>query len=83
MQFMNSVLDSVVKNLSNNDFKYLSEEFNSKFLELVKEKGVYPYEYMNSFKKFSEDKLPDKCEFFNSLKDKSVSEKDYQRANNV
>ena len=83
MQFMNSGLDSVVKNLSNNDFKYLSEEFSSKFLELVKEKGVYPYEYMNNFKKFSEDKLPDKCEFFNSLKDKSVSEKDYQRANNV
>ena len=80
---MNSGLDSVVKNLSNNDFKYLSEEFSSKFLELVKEKGVYPYEYMNNFKKFSEDKLPDKCEFFNSLKDKSVSEKDYQRANNV
>ena len=63
MQFMNSSLDSIVKNLSNNDFKYLSEEFSGKFLELVKEKGVYPYEYMNSFKKFSEDKLPDKCEF--------------------
>ena len=52
-------------------------------LKLVKEKGAYPYEYMNSFKKFSEDKLPDKCEFFNSLKDKCVGEKDYQRANNV
>ena len=38
---------------------------------------------MNSFKKFSEDKLPDKCEFFSSLKDKCVSEKDYQRAKNV
>ena len=63
MQFMNSGLDLLVKNLSNNDFKYFSEEFSGKFLELVKEKGVYPYEYMNSFKKFSEDKLPDKCEF--------------------
>ena len=52
-------------------------------LELVKEKGVFPYEYMDSFKKFSEDKLPDKCEFFNSLKDECISEKDYQRANNV
>ena len=62
MQFMNSGLDSLVKDSSNNDFKYLSEEF---FLEFVKEKGVYPYEYMNSFKKFSERKLPVKCEFFN------------------
>ena len=83
MQFMNSGLDSLVKNLSNNNFKYFSEEFSGKFLELVKGKGVYPYEYMNSFKMFSEDKLPDKCEIFNSLKDGCINEKDYQSANNV
>ena len=69
--------------MSNNDFKYLSEKLSGKFLELVKEKGVYPYEYMNSFKKFSEDKLPDKCEFFNSLKDECISEKDYKRSKDV
>ena len=33
MQFMNSGLDSLVKNLSKNDFKYFSEEFSGKFLE--------------------------------------------------
>ena len=32
---------------------------------------------MNSFEKFSEDKLPDKCKFFSSLKDESISEKNY------
>ena len=63
MQFMNSSLDSLVKNLSDNDFKYLPEEFSGEFLELVKLKGVYRYEYMNSFKKFSEDKLPDRSKF--------------------
>ena len=55
MQFMNSSLHSLVKNLSDNDFKYLSEEFSGEFLELVKQKGVYPYEHMNIFKRFSED----------------------------
>ena len=80
---MNSGLDLLVRNLLNNDFKYLCKEFSGELLKLVKEKGLYPYEYMNSFKKFSEDKLPDKCEFFNSLKDECISEKDYQRANNV
>ena len=64
MQSMNFSLDSLVKILMDGDFKYLSEEFTGKFLELVKEKGVYPYEYMGSFKKFSENKLPDKCGFF-------------------
>ena len=63
MWFMNSSLDSLVKNLSEMDFKYLSQEFSGYFLKLVKEKRLYPYEYMESFKKFSEDKLPDRCEF--------------------
>ena len=58
MQFMNSTLEKQIKNLSDNDFKYLTEEFGSKNLELLKQKGAYPYEYMDSFKRFSEEKLP-------------------------
>ena len=83
MQFMNSSLDSLGKNLSDNDFKYLSEEFSGDLLKLVKEKGVYPYEYIDSFKKFSENKLPDRYKFFSSLNDKCISEKDYLKANNI
>ena len=37
MQFMNCSLDSLVKNLSDNDFKYLSKEFCGEFLKLVKQ----------------------------------------------
>ena len=69
MQFMNSSLDALVKNLSNNDFKYLSQEFSGELLELVKQEGVFPYEYMDSFEKFFEDKLPNRCRLFSSLKD--------------
>ena len=83
MQFMNSSLDSLVKNLPDNDFKYLSEEFSGEFLRLVKQKGVYPNEHMESFKKFFEDKLPDRCKFFNSLKDVCISEKGYLKADNI
>ena len=56
MQFMNSSLDKLVKNLSDGNFKYLVEEFGSKNLEQLKQKGAYPYEYMNSFKRFNEEK---------------------------
>ena len=77
MQFMNSSIDALVNNLSDNDFKYLSQEFSGDLLELVKRKEVHPYECMDSFKKFSEDKLPDRSKFFNSLKDGCISEKDY------
>ena len=38
MQFMNSSLDKLVKNLSDEDFKYLVEEFGSENLELLKQK---------------------------------------------
>ena len=83
MLFMNSSLDKLVKNLTDKNFKCLSEEFSNEQLRLVKEKGVYPYEYMNSFKKFKENKLPDKCRFFSSLKNCGINEKEYQRAINM
>ena len=73
----------MVKNFSNSDFKYLPEEFSDEYLKLVKQKEVYPYEYMNSFKSFFEDKLPDRCMFFSSLKDVCISEKDYLKVNNI
>ena len=63
MQFMNFSFDSLVKNLSGDDFKNFSKDLSDDFLKLVKEKGVYPYEYMDSFKKFSENKLPDRSKF--------------------
>ena len=69
MQFMNSSLDKLVKNLSDEDFKYLVEEFGSENLELLKQKDAYPYEYMDSFKRFSEETLPDKECFYSSVKD--------------
>ena len=53
IQLMNSNLDKLFKNLSGNDFKYLIEELGSENLELLKQTGAYPYEYMDSFKRFS------------------------------
>ena len=68
MQFMNSSLDKLIKNLSDEDFKYLVEEFGSKNLELLKQKSAYPYEHMGSFEKFNEEKLPVRKCFFSSTK---------------
>ena len=43
MQFMDSSFDKLVKSLSDEDFKYLIKEFSSENLELLKQKGAYPY----------------------------------------
>ena len=72
MQFMNSSLDKLVKNLSDSDFKYLTEEYGSKNVKLLKQKGAYPYDYMNSFKRFNEEKLSDRKHFYSSTTEKFV-----------
>ena len=53
-QFLSFSLDSLVKNLGKNDFKYLRQEFDSNVLDLVKQKGFYPYKYMSHFQNFKE-----------------------------
>ena len=40
IKFMNFSLDKLVKNMSNEDFKYSVEGFGSKNLELLKQKGI-------------------------------------------
>ena len=67
---MNSSLDKLVKNISDKYFKYLVEEIGSKNLELLKQKYAYPYEYINSFERFNEEKLPARKYFFSSIKKK-------------
>ena len=75
MQFMNSSLDKLVKNLSDKDFKYLIGEFGSEYyLELLKQKSAYAYEYRNSFERFNEEKLPAKKYFYRSIKDGKIGD---------
>ena len=74
MQFMNFSLVKLVKKLSDEDFKYLVEEFASENLELLKQKGAYPYEYMNSFERFNEEKLPAGKYFYSSTKDGEIGD---------
>ena len=63
-QFLSSSIDRLVKNLSIDDFKYLSHEFDNNGLDLVKQKGCFPYEYISDFEKFKEE-LPSKKSFIN------------------
>ena len=44
MQYMNCSFDKLVKDLVDKYFKYLVEDFSCESLELLKQKGAYPYE---------------------------------------
>ena len=74
IQFMNSNLEKLVKNLSDDGFKYLTKEFGSKNLELFKQKDAYLNEYMGSFKRFTEDNVPDKKYFYSSVIHGTISD---------
>ena len=55
--------------MSDSNFKYLTEQFGSKNVKHLKQKGAYPYEHMHSFKRYNEEKLPDRKYFYSSKKD--------------
>ena len=74
MHFMNSNLDELVKNLSDEDFKYLLEEFGAENLELLKQKDPHPYEHINSLERFNEKKLPDRKYFYSSTKNRKIGD---------
>ena len=76
-QFLSSSLDSLVKSLNKDDFKYLRQEFDNNVLDLVKQVRSYSCEYMSDFKKFKEQ-LPSKEKFYSSLTRKKVSYKAYE-----
>ena len=57
-QFTSQRLDKLVKTLGEDEFKYLRESFNSDHSELVRRKGVYPYDYMNSVDRLEERNYP-------------------------
>ena len=68
-QFLSSSLGSLGKNLGKDDFKYLSQEFDNNVLDLAKQEGFYPDEYMSVFERFKKE-LPSKEKLYSSLTDK-------------
>ena len=57
--------------------------FKKAELELICQKGVYQYEYIDSDGKFEEEGLPPRKAFYSKLKLSGISKRDYQHANNV
>ena len=82
-QFMASSLERLAANLPEDAFKYTSQVFQDEKLALTKQKGVYPYDYIDSFNKFGDQQLPLKDSFYSILTDEGISDVQYQHAQNV
>ena len=80
-KFMASSLSSLSDNLD--EFPILGKHFQGRKLELLKRKGVYPYEYMDCLDKLKERELPPIEKFYSHLNGEGISEEDYQHARTV
>ena len=69
--------------LNHDNLIYTPKEFEGEQLRLMIKKGVYPYDYMDSFKKFEDNKLPKKEDFFSIMNNKHITDEEYQHAQNV
>ena len=56
---------------------------NDEDLHYVTEKGIYPYDYMNTWEKFDETELPSKENFYSLLTEENISDEDYEFAKGV
>ena len=94
--FLSSSLDKLVKltKYENNEkrenwtshFKYSknSEYVKDDYdLDLLTDKGIYPYDYMNDFNKFNETELPPKKEFYSQLAEEDIKDEDYEKAQHI
>ena len=82
-QFMSSSLDKLVNNPPKDDLKSTSQVFKGKKLSLMLQKGVYPYDFMDSFEKFDQTELPAKEHFYNVLNDQDITNDEYDHAKKV
>ena len=83
LKFLASSLEALVNNLSKEDFKNLHKYFTPKQAEILKQKGFYPYEYMDSIEKFNDPSPPPQKAFNSKLSGKGISNKNYAHVWNV
>ena len=86
LQFLGSSLQTLATNLAKggvDQFANLKKRFpneNDDGMRLIVRKGVYPYEYMDSFERLKEPRLPPKDAFFSKLINAGISDEDYAHA---
>ena len=89
LQFLGASLDSLTSCLlksGRDKFRHLLNAFKGyspENIDLLLKKGVYPYDYMNEWKKFDDRTLPSIEEFASKLRGTECDEQDYARAQAV
>ena len=85
-------LSEINNNFDNKSYDVLILKFSNTYrlcdnnldkFELMLRKGVYPYEYIDSWKRFKEESLPDKEYFYSELNREHITDGDHAHAQKV
>ena len=76
---MSSPLSNLVSNIKN--FPNLKSHFsNQEEIDLLSQKGIYPFDCMDSFEKLKETQLPSRETFYSKLNKTHISDRNYTQA---
>jgi hypothetical protein len=76
---MSSSLDALSKNLSEHVELKRHFPYNEQF-KLIQNKGIYPYDFMDTYDKMNSISLHLRDEFYNKINSKHISDKEYGHA---
>lgn len=85
-RFLNYSLADLVANLPSDGFNILNSEFQQytqNKRDMLKRKGVYPYDFMSNIDKMKIEHLPKKQHFFSKLTNSNISDEEYAFAKRV
>lgn len=83
-RFMSFSLDTLAGNLENEQCIEIKKFFpDDTQFGYMRQKGVFPYSYVDTLPKLNETHLPSKEDFFDKLNNEPVKEDDYDRAREV
>ena len=83
-RFLPSSLDKLASNLTSDKLHNLRNCYpEENEFQLLQNKGLYPYDYIDDETKLSSEQIPTKLDFYNKLKDEHISDENYNHFKHV
>ena len=83
MKFLLSSVEALVKNLPKDGFKNLEKYFTPEQVKLLKQKGFFPYDYLDDIEKLKIKKPPKQEAFYSKLTGQGINNVNYRHVLNV
>ena len=83
MKFLNTSIEALVNNLPEDGFKNLEKYFKPYQAKLLKQKGFFPYEYLDNLEKLKDTITPPQNAFYSNLSGKGINKGCYEHVLNV